>query len=149
LVQEKPRHGYEIIRALEERFRGFYTPSPGAVYPTLQLLEDLGYVSVTEQDGKKIYAITEAGREFLRGRENILHEIRGRVGGFWGGPSSPEANDAWASIKQELGEVGRLFASYGGEAMTNPDKLRRIGEVLRRTRSEIELILKDTGPVTQ
>jgi hypothetical protein len=71
------------------------------------------------------------------------------VGGFWGGPSSPEANDAWASIKQELGEVGRLFASYGGEAMTNPDKLRRIGEVLRRTRSEIELILKDTGPVTQ
>src|SRR5262245_30800963 len=65
LLKEKPRHGYEVIRALEERFGGFYSPSPGAVYPTLQMLEDLGYTSVVSQDGKKVYTITDEGLKFL------------------------------------------------------------------------------------
>jgi DNA-binding PadR family transcriptional regulator len=65
LLSEKPRHGYEIIKALEEKFAGAYAPSAGAVYPTLALLEDLGYATVTlEEGGKKVYTITEAGRAY-------------------------------------------------------------------------------------
>jgi len=66
LVAEKPRHGYDVIQALEERFGGLYAPSPGAVYPTLQMLEDMGCVTVTERDGKKVYQITDEGTLSVR-----------------------------------------------------------------------------------
>jgi len=58
LVKDKPRHGYEIMKELEERMHGCYSPSPGTVYPTLQLLEDEGLVKAKEVDGKKVYEIT-------------------------------------------------------------------------------------------
>jgi len=51
LLKEKPRHGYEVIKAIEEKFGGYYSPSAGTVYPTLQLLEDVGYVRAVETDG--------------------------------------------------------------------------------------------------
>jgi DNA-binding PadR family transcriptional regulator len=67
LLKEKPRHGYDIIREMEERSGGMYTPSPGVIYPTLQALEDQDFVTSVEQDGKKVYAITEAGEVYLQG----------------------------------------------------------------------------------
>jgi DNA-binding PadR family transcriptional regulator len=76
LLKEKPRHGYDIIREMEERSGGIYSPSPGVIYPTLQALEDQDYVRSTEQDGKKIYSITEAGIPYLQGhqeREGSAH----------------------------------------------------------------------------
>src|SRR5512137_1253073 len=76
LLKDKPSHGYEIIRALEERFQGFYSPSAGSVYPTLQLLEDIGYVKSSEQDGKKVYTITEEGRKFLHEQEATIDRIK-------------------------------------------------------------------------
>ena len=66
LIEQQPRHGYELIRIIEEMFHGQYSPSPGAVYPTLTMLEELGHASVqTEQGGRKLYAITDEGRAFL------------------------------------------------------------------------------------
>src|ERR1051325_6588228 len=66
LLEEKPRHGYEIIKELESRVGGAYAPSPGTVYPTLSMLEDLGYArAVPEEGGKKIYEITDDGRQHL------------------------------------------------------------------------------------
>ncbi len=65
LLQERPKHGYEMIKELENRAGGFYTPSAGAVYPTLQLLEDRGWVRSQTQEGKKVYTITDAGRQDL------------------------------------------------------------------------------------
>ena len=66
LIAEKPRHGYELIKAIEEQVRGAYSPSPGVVYPTLTLLEEMGWVSVSATDGaRKLHTITDAGREFL------------------------------------------------------------------------------------
>ena len=60
LLDEKPRHGYEIIKEIEDRFGGMYSPSPGTVYPTLTMLEDLGYARARpEESGKKIYEITD------------------------------------------------------------------------------------------
>jgi DNA-binding PadR family transcriptional regulator len=66
LIAEKPRHGYEIIKEIEERVAGAYSPSPGVIYPTLTLLEELGYVAVSPGEGaRKLHEITEAGRAFL------------------------------------------------------------------------------------
>ncbi|MCC7272612.1 MAG: PadR family transcriptional regulator [Alphaproteobacteria bacterium] len=66
LIAEKPRHGYEIIKAIEERVGGAYSPSPGVIYPTLTLLEETGHVTVSPGDGgKKLHAITPQGRAFL------------------------------------------------------------------------------------
>src|SRR5688572_18606319 len=65
LLSEKPRHGYEIMKDLEEQLHGCYSPSPGTVYPTLQWLEDESLVVSREVGGKKVYDITDAGRAFL------------------------------------------------------------------------------------
>ena len=79
LLREKPRHGYEIIKALEERFGGWYSPSPGTVYPTLQLLEDQGYVRVVETEGRKTYHITAEGEAFLDEHRDTIDEMFDRV----------------------------------------------------------------------
>ena len=85
LLAEKPRHGYEIIKELEEQFGGAYSPSAGTVYPTLTLLEDLGYASVIpEEGGKKVYSITPEGQKYLeenkrRGRGHLRAHLRLRV----------------------------------------------------------------------
>ena len=66
LIAEKPRHGYELIKAVEESVGGAYSPSPGVVYPTLSLLEDMGYTRAEEAEGgKKLYAVTPEGSAFL------------------------------------------------------------------------------------
>src|SRR3972149_1706917 len=80
LLQEKPKHGYEIIKDLEQQFGGFYSPSPGSGGPTLQMLEDLGYVTSTSQDGKKVYSITDEGRVFLGQREDVFAHVRVKWG---------------------------------------------------------------------
>jgi len=80
MLKDKPSHGCEMMRALEERFHGFYPPSVGSVYPTLQLLEDMGYVTSSATEGKKVYSITEAGTRFLADREKIVDEIRATFG---------------------------------------------------------------------
>src|SRR5882672_7372072 len=79
LVQDKPRHGYEVMKELEERLHGCYRPSPGTVYPTLQWLEDEGLVSAKDVEGKKIFEITEAGRAFLEEHRDVVEEIFDRV----------------------------------------------------------------------
>jgi DNA-binding PadR family transcriptional regulator len=66
LIAENPRHGYDIIKALEERSQGFYSPSPGVIYPTLTYLEEAGHAVSSAKGNKKTYAITESGRGFLQ-----------------------------------------------------------------------------------
>ena len=75
LLDEEPRHGYEVIRLLRDRFMGVYSPSPGTIYPRLARLEEEGLVTHDEVDGRKVYRITEAGREELRNRSDELDEL--------------------------------------------------------------------------
>jgi DNA-binding PadR family transcriptional regulator len=75
LLDEEPRHGYEVIRLLRDRFMGVYSPSPGTIYPRLARLEEEGLVTHDEVDGRKVYRITEAGREELRSRSEELDEL--------------------------------------------------------------------------
>src|SRR3989475_7647672 len=79
LLQDKPRHGYEVMKELEERMHGCYSPSPGTVYPTLQWLEDEGLVTARDVDSKKVYEITDAGRQFLQEHRDVVDDIFDRV----------------------------------------------------------------------
>ncbi|WP_161828474.1 PadR family transcriptional regulator [Steroidobacter agaridevorans] len=80
LIEEKQRHGYELIKELELKFGGAYAPSPGSVYPTLTLLEELGHVrSTTTEGSKRLYEITDEGRKYLRENEAMLNSVRKRM----------------------------------------------------------------------
>jgi DNA-binding PadR family transcriptional regulator len=80
LLSDRPRHGYEIIKALEERVGGGYSPSPGVVYPTLTLLEELGQASVIEERaGRKLYSLTPDGHAELAGSRPIVDAILARL----------------------------------------------------------------------
>ncbi len=80
LIADKPRHGYEIIKEIEERVAGAYSPSPGVIYPTLTLLEELGYVAVTPGEGaRKLHEITDAGRAFLTANGPAVEALFARM----------------------------------------------------------------------
>ena len=80
LVAEKPRHGYEIIKALEERVGGGYSPSPGVVYPTLTLIEDMGYATAAQdQGGRKLYTLTAEGEAYLAANRAQVDAIFARL----------------------------------------------------------------------
>lgn len=82
LLAETPRHGYDIIRALEERSSGFYAPSPGVVYPTLTFLEEAGYALSAAEGTKKVFSITEAGREHLAENRDIVERALDHIERF-------------------------------------------------------------------
>ena len=134
LLKEKPRHGYEIIKALEEKLAGCYTPSPGTVYPTLQLLEDQGYVRVVEQDGKKVYHITPEGEAFLAEHkdaiEDIFDRVRDTVRDVAGGPMG-ELHQAFAKV---AAQTYKRAWRYGPGHPAVP----RIVEILKQTAATIE-----------
>ncbi|MDI4664862.1 PadR family transcriptional regulator [Xanthobacter autotrophicus] len=79
LIAEQPRHGYEIIKVIEEKTAGWYSPSPGVVYPTLTFLEETGYVTSEADGAKKRYAITEEGRTHLAENRDFADAIIGRL----------------------------------------------------------------------
>src|SRR6266705_1206058 len=79
LLDEAPRHGYEIIRLLQDRFLGVYAPSPGTIYPRLARLEEEGLVTHDEADGRKVYRITAKGREELHARLDDLAELEEEI----------------------------------------------------------------------
>jgi DNA-binding PadR family transcriptional regulator len=136
LLRERPMYGYEMIKALEERSGGFYTPSPGSIYPTLQMLEERGFVSSTEVEGKKVYSITDTGRALL--------EERGPREEFAGPPwmrhrrgPRPELQ----ALRGEAMEVARLFAIAGRVAIDNPEQLSRLRAVIASARKELTEII--------
>src|SRR6266550_1985126 len=101
LLDEKPRHGYEIIKELETRFGGSYAPSPGTVYPTLTMLEDLGYARVVpEESGKKIYEITDEGRKHLAENSTTVNDIFERIARFVDGITGEPMMDLNAAMRR-------------------------------------------------
>ena len=134
LLKEQPRHGYDIMKALEERLWGCYTPSAGAVYPTLQLLEDQDLVRVVETDGKKVYHITPQGERFLDDHrhtvDDIFERLRDTVRDFAGGARG-DLNSAFARLAR---------TTYKGAWRSGPGHpaIRRATEILDRAAAEIE-----------
>jgi DNA-binding PadR family transcriptional regulator len=99
LLDEEPRHGYEVIRLLRDRFMGVYSPSPGTIYPRLARLEEEGLVTHDEVEGRKVYRITEAGREELRNRSDELDELEEEL--------SASVNDIVREVKEDVRQTVR------------------------------------------
>jgi len=132
LLQDKPRHGYEVMKELEERMHGCYSPSPGTVYPTLQWLEDEGLVTARDADGKKVYEVTDAGRQFLQEHRDVVDDIFDRV---------REAVDRVAGggmvdVNRALGRV--VKAVYRAGWKVDEAARKRVAELLAKAAEEIE-----------
>jgi DNA-binding PadR family transcriptional regulator len=139
MLEEKPRHGYEIIKELETRSGGAYSPSPGTVYPTLTLLEDMGHArAVPEEGGKKIYEITDEGRKHLADNSTTVNDVFDKFVKFAEGftaSSMMEVNNAFRG-------VAKATYSTATSHMGDSEKLAKIKEILARATSEIEGIGK-------
>lgn len=135
LLAEKPRHGYEIIKELEDRFGGAYSPSPGTVYPTLSLLEDLGYARATVEEGnRKVYEITDEGRKYLEENRSVVDDIFGRVdeiGAFVFGPMM-------AGLAGGYGNLGKATFRGAMKHQNDEEWSKRVSEILERAAKDIE-----------
>ena len=145
LLKEKPSHGYELIKALEEKLAGCYTPSAGTVYPTLQLLEDQGYVRVVEEGGKKIYHITPEGEAFLESNkdaiEDIFDRVRDTVRDFAGGPMG--------DLHHAFARVANVTYKRAWRWGAGHPAVPRIVEILKKAADDIEQAgEKGTGGTT-
>ena len=137
LLKDKPRHGYEVIRELEEMSHGLYTPSPGAVYPTLQMLEEMGYAEAAERDGKKIYTITGEGIAFLEERKDSADEVRGQMKKKW----SFKNIGKMAMMMKEYHALEHLLS--GALRGQDAEKMQRVRDVLSDAYKEIEAIMAE------
>jgi DNA-binding PadR family transcriptional regulator len=103
LIAERPRHGYELIKAIEERLGGAYAPSPGVVYPTLSMLEDLGHVAVAPAEGgRKLHSITPSGQEHLAANAGALAALVARMDAAAGTAPPPTIVRAMENVKTAL-----------------------------------------------
>jgi DNA-binding PadR family transcriptional regulator len=119
LLDEAPRHGYEVIRLLQDRFMGIYAPSPGTIYPRLARLEEDGLVTHEEVDGKKVYSITEKGREEIRSRLGDLADLEDELTESLRDVAreiSVDVRDTVRSIREELASAAREFRTSGSAA---------------------------------
>ncbi len=141
-LRDEPKHGYEIIKALEERSSGQYAPSPGTVYPTLQYLEDMGLVRADQEAARRVYHLTDTGRTEL---EVHAQEVEA----FWARFTEPKTSDA---IRAEIGfledELEHLMRTvWGGlrNALNRDDQktVRRVREVIEHSQNEVRRILTE------
>jgi DNA-binding PadR family transcriptional regulator len=134
LIAEQPRHGYEIIKAIEETMNGQYSPSPGIIYPTLTYLEETGQILSESQATKKLYSITEEGKTSLGANAEAVTAVRERIERariMAGGPPAPEMMRAMDNLRAAL----RVRLSKGA---LPEESLRKVTEALDRAASEIE-----------
>lgn len=139
LLAEKPRHGYEIIKALEERSGGVYAPSAGAVYPTLTLLEEMGHAISSEDGGKKVYTITDAGRAFLEENRTTADDVFERLSDI----GSAVFSDSMKEVGKAFGRIMRSTFMASSDHLRDSNTSKSILEVLDRAAREIDEILKE------
>ena len=138
MMAEHPRHGYELIKAIEERTGGGYSPSPGVIYPTLAWLEDMGYATATAEGGRRSFAITGEGRAFLAANRAGLEALKDRTGSEGRrGPAPGPVLDAMHALK---GALRRRFAAAPADAAT----IETIAAAIRDAARTVETTMNDT-----
>jgi DNA-binding PadR family transcriptional regulator len=152
LLADKPRHGYEIIRVLEERSQGFYSPSPSMVYPALTYLEEIGYATVAVEGARKLYSVTAEGQSHLAANQSLvdaMFEQFDRIGERMDSVRKAFADEPADEAGRGHFDLGRggseeiwqarselkaaMIDSRGG----SPEEQKRIAEILRRAAAEI------------
>jgi DNA-binding PadR family transcriptional regulator len=139
LLEEKPRHGYEIIKELESRFGGSYAPSPGTVYPTLTMLEDMGFARVVpEESGKKIYEITDEGRKHLAEHSTTVNDIFDRIARFVEGFTDTSMTE----LNRSFQRLARATFKTATSHVNDKERLDRLREIIQKAADEIEATMK-------
>jgi DNA-binding PadR family transcriptional regulator len=158
LLEQKPRHGYEVIKAVEEHSSGIYTPSPGMVYPALTYLEEIGHATAAAEGAKKLYQITTAGAVHLASQRAAADEIWNQLALFgrrlarfqkqfsededaadhFGADPRGPARSEWQQMKSEFrGLRDELKAAIFEKLDASFEEKKRILAILRRTIDEI------------
>jgi DNA-binding PadR family transcriptional regulator len=156
LLADKPSHGYELIKSLEERSGGFYSPSPGMIYPALTYLEELGYACSEPDGAKKLFSITDEGKAYVTSRQGAVDTIFAQL--RWIGEKMQhvrrvfsgegEADDVDGrsffgdarrdDLSPELREArGQLKAALAGKRSAPPDEQNRVAEILKQAADAI------------
>jgi DNA-binding PadR family transcriptional regulator len=161
LLAESPRHGYDIIKALEEKSSGIYSPSPGVVYPSLTYLQEVGYATSAAEGSKKVYSITESGRSYLADNREVADMALSGIEKFgrkmaqarswWegqrrgGGPQQPDRDIP--GVIDELNQARRdLKTAIAAKLDASEDDQRRVADVLRKAAEAIRKISPSAKP---
>lgn len=137
-IADTPRHGYEIMAVIEERSGGAYRPSPGVIYPTLQLLEELGHVRVSERDDKKVYAITAAGTRELEQHRDEVTSFYEQSEDVW-----DDHADALRDVMDRVRRLLRAFRRAARRGRLTPARLARVKTILDEACAKLEALLDE------
>lgn len=141
-ITEQSRHGYEIIQHIEQRAGGVYRPSPGVIYPTLQMLEELEHARVVEREGRKVYEITDAGRADLDANRSAVDEFYARFNEEQ--PWESYAED-FKELMKRVGKLMQTFRRGAHRGRMSPATMRAIRLALDEALTKIDEALN--GPV--
>jgi DNA-binding PadR family transcriptional regulator len=156
LLNDGPRHGYDIIKALEERSQGIYSPSPGVVYPTLTYLEEVGYVSASAEGNKKVYALTDSGKAYLEENREVADMVLdgldkfarkvAKLRGWWEDEKQgrKERDRDIPGVLDEVNDARRDLKAAIAEALQDAgeDVQRRIARAMRDSAAAIRKAMK-------
>jgi len=144
LIAEQPRHGYDIIKALEEKTSDWYSPSPGVVYPTLTYLEEVGYLTSQPEGAKKLYAITDEGRAHLAQNRDVVDAVMKRLALIGERAArirermeGEEDGDRGGRFRLVRAAIENLRDSTRERLKTDPDAEAKVVEILARAAGEI------------
>jgi DNA-binding PadR family transcriptional regulator len=141
-IGAQPRHGYEIIQAIGEKSGGGYRPSPGVVYPTLQMLEELGHARTATRGDRKVYEITDEGRTELAAHVDDVRDFYdGHADASW----ENHAEDV-AHVMKRVGRVIRLFKQAMHRGGLRPSTMRRARGILDEALARLEELLSPEDP---
>lgn len=144
-LRDGPKHGYEIIKALEDRSGGRYVPSPGTVYPTLQYLEDQGLVRSSQEADRRIYQLTEAGQAELVAQTEQVNAFWKRMGGH-GAPAASQHEVSF--LQEELEQLNRIVWSGLRPAIAQgqQDPIRRVRNAVEECQNKVRAIIAAEQP---
>lgn len=145
LIAEQPRHGYEIIKLIEEKTNGWYSPSPGVIYPTLTYLEEVGYLASESEGSKKRYQITPEGESYLKSNRDIVDVVLDRLAAVgrkmarmrraFGGEGEGDRSDLPQVVGAAIANLGK---TAGKRLEGDADTEAKIVEILMRAANDIK-----------
>jgi DNA-binding PadR family transcriptional regulator len=137
LLQERPRHGYEVIKAIEERVGGDYSPSPGVIYPTLTLLQDMALIEEAPGEGpRKAFQVTDEGRQHLEEREEEVEALFDRLRDL----APTERETAGPAIGRAVKNLMTALSHRVGRDGLNDELLHEIAGILDDAAQKIERV---------
>lgn len=147
-LRDGPKHGYEIIKAMEERSAGGYVPSPGTVYPTLQFLEDQALVRADSEGERRVFALTDAGKTELAAREDDVKAFWSR---FTPNPATAATRHEVGFLQEALDDLNRTIWRGLRDAMEQGDQaaIRGVRESIEQCRNDVRRIIADASTVTE